>query len=266
MRALRALPIDEQVGFQPQSPWIRFGSIMYANKLSKEIGPCSMQHLSRARTRHDYRMHHAEAGRRRSAKSGGQPPRSGCAVLYSESPQMQPVRNLYCSCMRSKYGGAGACVALLLALAGCGGGGSEAAATPSTSTSSTATAPATVDVSGTIELHGYDNFENINGQDCDGIGLDTSGSLDLADLRKQTQQIVVADASGKTIAIGKVKAIGQIRGSGSGRYCWWSFTVDGIPAKSDFYTFKVGQRGASKQFTRDDLNMPITLKPPMPDA
>jgi len=99
---------------------------------------------------------------------------------------------------------------------------------------------------GTMQLISASNVANPGGDSgCYGTG----GYSDL----RPGAQVVVADADGKTLAIGELGV-----GSGAAVACVLPFTVTGVPAGKKFYGVSVSHRG-TVQFTEAELKAGASL-------
>lgn len=120
-----------------------------------------------------------------------------------------------------------------LALVAACGGSSPAAEKPTPSTHSP-TGPKTFSASGYIDVDGYALFHD-GYRVClpdDGYDDITSGA-----------QVKVSDASGETVALGRLET--QVpHGHGYMTVCRFNFTVDDIPEGSKLYSVEVSHRGA----------------------
>lgn len=77
--------------------------------------------------------------------------------------------------------------------------------------------------------------------------------------------VVVTDAAGKTVAIGRMDGEGKAtRGTGLAAgvrpaACTWTWTVEDVPGGSGFYGIEISHRGR-QQYTREQLGEPIHLR------
>lgn len=81
-----------------------------------------------------------------------------------------------------------------------------------------------------------------------------SGGLGFVDVTEGTE-VTIADASGATVAIGK---LGRSKPDADGLSCVWGFTVANVPGGKSFYGVEVGHRGTVK-FTEKQLRAGIGL-------
>lgn len=101
----------------------------------------------------------------------------------------------------------------------------------------------TISVTGHVEIAG-DGFAKLAGGSCQGDG----GYSDI----RPGAQVVVTDAGGTTIAIGRLGG-----GSWIGSHCELPFEVD-VPGGSDFYGIQIASRN-TVQYEADRLSSPIVL-------
>lgn len=127
----------------------------------------------------------------------------------------------------------------VLALTGC----SAAAAHPAHTTPKK---PTTFLVNGSITLNGESSFLALD-SGCQG----TEGYDDIT----AGAQVVIADASGKTLGIGQLDA-GSVTGDGSG--CALPFAINHIPIGPKFYQVTVSHRGAV-QFASAQMHSAVAL-------
>lgn len=149
--------------------------------------------------------------------------------------------------------------AALAAAAGCSSSTTTSRASSTTAPSSSA-APPPVTVNGTVLLDG-----NISYRDDDQLGSKcyTSGNSplfakasDIDDIRAGAQ-VVIADASGKTVGLGKL-TVGRTTSAGRTGYrppCAFHFTVPGVPTGSGFYKITAGTH--SVQVTSAEVADPV---------
>lgn len=101
----------------------------------------------------------------------------------------------------------------------------------------------TMTVSGTITLD-YGDYGN-NSRDCFGRG--GYGDLHLG------TPVVITDASGQTVAIGKISATSE-----SDWRCKLSFRVEDVPKGTDFYGVTIAKR-ETLQLSASDMAKPLDL-------
>lgn len=106
-----------------------------------------------------------------------------------------------------------------------------------------ATSSSGIAVSGILELHHRDGLAGF----CD------RGMVGYEDITEGAQ-VVIADSSGKTLAIGSLEGGRRVASTA----CSFTFTIKGVPDGEAFYGISVAHRGAV-QFTRADLDKPIRL-------
>lgn len=70
-------------------------------------------------------------------------------------------------------------------------------------------------------------------------------------------QVVVSDASGKTLALGRLGP-GTVSDA-AGRSCSFPFVVSGVPAGHEFYGIEIAHRGRL-QYTADQIQQPLSLE------
>jgi hypothetical protein len=141
-------------------------------------------------------------------------------------------------------------LALALALTGCGGNDKPA---PATTTSSTPTA---FTVNGVINIQQWPTGWQI-GADCQGAALSSRGYPDLV----TGAQVVVTDASGKTIAVGQLEGGSVKTDPATGepfKVCAMRFNVTGVPRGQGFYGVEVAHRGRV-QFDEVKASSEVTL-------
>jgi hypothetical protein len=145
----------------------------------------------------------------------------------------------------------------MIILAGCSSGGGDATPKPSAQTR--------IDVSGKVLIT---NSQSRRDGDEAGTACFTSGNStafpepsSLDDV-KEGAQVVVSDASGKTVGIGALGG-GTTTTAWSGTAgdfpdCQFTFTVPGVASGQSFYSIKVGDQ--SKQVSAAEIGSPtITL-------
>lgn len=98
-------------------------------------------------------------------------------------------------------------------------------------------------VSGTVEL-ALEDMVN--------WGTACEGRKGYADL-KVGAPVVVTDAAGKTLAIGKIDEAKEVDSQ-----CVLSFRIAGVPKGADFYGITVSHRG-TVQYSADELRGPVEL-------
>jgi hypothetical protein len=103
----------------------------------------------------------------------------------------------------------------------------------------------TLTIQGGLTLNASLSVLNLDDLHCEGMdGYD--------DIRAGTS-VTVADASGATIAVGKL-GDGRLNGSGFTRTCGFVFTVADVPAGKGFYGIEVSHRGRMTYAEADVTN------------
>ena len=113
--------------------------------------------------------------------------------------------------------------------------------------------PALLSIGGTVSVAGGVSQNGLDGEPC---ALAEAGYEDIRD----GAQVVITDASSKTIAVGKLGP-GKMRRPGgadaSDRHCVFAFEVS-APRGHDFYGIEVSHRGRL-QYTAAQLQAPLEL-------
>ncbi|WP_433414978.1 hypothetical protein ACQP1V_36125 [Microtetraspora malaysiensis] len=113
--------------------------------------------------------------------------------------------------------------------------------------------PADISISGTLSVHGGQSWNNIEGEEC---SMFEAGYSDI----RQGAQVVVTDATGKTLALGTLGAGKRHLPEGAApvaRRCAFPFTVQ-APGGQDFYGIEVSHRGRL-QYTAEQVREPLEL-------
>lgn len=152
-------------------------------------------------------------------------------VRIDEPPATQPRRSKILI-----WAAAG--VAVLLAVAGTAVALNLSGSVPDLTVSGTVTVTATTFTLGTNTCAGAGGYDDI----------------------RNGAQVVVTDATGKTLALGEL-ADGRPDGAhsrGGPNVCRWTFTVDGVPAGETFYGIEVTHRGVV-QYDAGRIQQPVAL-------
>jgi len=148
-------------------------------------------------------------------------------------------------------------IAVVVLLAGCSS--STTGSHTSGGSSASVAAPTTLTVSGSLALRGRIDFIGTGNGD---ILIDAQGNCQgeggFNDI-KAGAQVVVSDASGKTLALGSLApGMYDTNATGIDIPCTFPFTVTGVPSGQSFYGVEIEHRG-KQQYTAAQLASPVTL-------